>query len=138
MLIFVIKTSQKRVMNPRPLRTVLNFHEKNFCDWMSNHEIHKYTGSATKIWSYTVRVYIWMYVYSYICMYVFPKPFLALTLGFTDAVRFHNGSEATETLPLPLAIKNNGTTEINITIEFSAITGTTATVGQGRFHFCQE
>ena len=40
-LIFVLKMSWPRVVNPRPLQTVPNFTRNIFCDWMSNCKIHE-------------------------------------------------------------------------------------------------
>ena len=39
MIIFVINISRSCLVSPSPLRTVLNFRETNFHDWMSNHKI---------------------------------------------------------------------------------------------------
>ena len=49
MLIFVIKVSWSRVVNPHPLRTVQNVREKIFWDWMFNHKIPKNLESHTGI-----------------------------------------------------------------------------------------
>ena len=45
------------VVNPHPLRTIQNFCEKNFYDWISNHEIHKDIVPR----KFEVRQYVFMY-----------------------------------------------------------------------------
>ena len=81
-------------------------------------------------------------MYASFCIYAYSITyymnfFTALTLGFKNAFQYHNDSKMTESLRLPLGINNTGSTDINITLGFSVIhEGTTATVGEGRFHFC--
>ena len=56
MLIFAFKNFVvAHGLNPHPLWTIANFHEKKFYDWMCDHEIQENIVPKRK-WSFTVHV----------------------------------------------------------------------------------